>query len=152
MSSNTTQNLYPRALEMSSDKKYLLIKRTSHSVFRRSSFGIYSILQLKPNGQHMKNSFALRPSGFVPSSPDDEQSHFHIRYVKWAPTGNGLAYVDFQNNIFYRKSALARLIYFLSKLFEHLRISFTTKTLYSQTITFFTNRDVQLTNTGIPGV
>ena len=108
MSSNTTQNLYPRALEMSSDKKYLLIKRTSHSVFRRSSFGIYSILQLKPNGQHMKNSFALRPSGFVPSSPDDEQSHFHIRYVKWAPTGNGLVYVDFQNNIFYRKSALSR--------------------------------------------
>ena len=120
MSSNTTQNLYPRALEMSSDKKYLLIKRTSHSVFRRSSFGIYSILQLKPNGQHMKNSFALRPSGFVPSSPDDEQSHFHIRYVKWAPTGNGLVYVDFQNNIFYRKSALSRYVTFLQYIINYM--------------------------------
>ena len=120
MSSNTTQSLYPKAYEMSSDKKYILIKLTSHSVFRRSSYGIYSMLQLKPNGQHMRKSFALRPSNFVPSSPDDEQSQFHVRYVKWAPTGNGLVYVDFQNNIFYRKSALSRLMCFLSKLFEYL--------------------------------
>ena len=122
MSSNTTQSLYPKAYEMSSDKKYILIKLTSHSVFRRSSYGIYTMLQLKPNGQHMGKSFPLRPSNFVPSSPDDEQSQFHIRYVKWAPTGNGLVYVDFQNNIFYRKSALSRLMYFLLKLFEYLRI------------------------------
>ena len=110
MSSNMTSNLYPRALEMSSDKKFLLIKRSSHSVFRRSSFGIYSILQLRPNGQHMKKSFELKPSGFVPTSPNEEQSHFHIRYVKWAPTGNGLVYVDYQNNIYYRKTALARFV------------------------------------------
>ena len=117
MSSNMTSNLYPRALEMSSDKKFLLIKRSSHSVFRRSSFGIYSILQLRPNGQHMKKSFELKPvdhqnhfSGFVPTSPNDEQSNFHIRYVKWAPTGNGLVYVDYQNNIYYRKTALARFV------------------------------------------
>jgi hypothetical protein len=110
MSSNMTSNLYPRALEMSSDKKFLLIKRSSHSVFRRSSFGIYSILQLRPNGQHMKKSFELKPSGFVPTSPNDEQSHFHIRYVKWAPNGNGLVYVDYQNNIYYRKTALARFV------------------------------------------
>ena len=110
MSSNMTSNLYPRALEMSSDKKFLLIKRSSHSVFRRSSFGIYSILQLRPNGQHMKKSFELKPSGFVPTQQNDAQSHFHIRYVKWAPTGNGLVYVDYQNNIYYRKSALARFV------------------------------------------
>ena len=135
MSSNTTQSLYPKAYEMSSDKKYILIKLTSHSVFRRSSYGIYSMLQLKPNGQHMRKSFPLRPSNFVPSSPDDEQSQFHIRYVKWAPTGNGLVYVDFQNNIFYRKSALSRLIYFLSKLIEYLM--FHNTVLYLQSILIF---------------
>ena len=109
MSSNTTQNIHPRGQpEMSSDKKYLLIKRSSHSVFRRSSFGVYSILQLGLNGQHLKRSFELKPSGFVPTSPNDEHSHFYIRYVKWAPTGSGLVYIDFHNNIFYRKSALAR--------------------------------------------
>lgn len=137
MSSNTTQSLYPKAYEMSSDKKYILIKLTSHSVFRRSSYGIYSMLQLKPNGQHMRKSFPLRPSNFVPSSPDDEQSQFHIRYVKWAPTGNGLVYVDFQNNIFYRKSALSRLIYFSSKLIEYLRKLFHNKVLYLQSILIF---------------
>ena len=108
MSSNMTETLHPRKLEMSSDKKYLLIKRTSHAVFRRSSFGIYSILQLGPNGRHMKKSFELKPSTFVSPPMNGEENHFHVRYVKWAPTGSGLVYVDYHNNIYYRKSALER--------------------------------------------
>jgi hypothetical protein len=29
---------------------------------------------------------------------------FEIRYAQWAPVGNALAYVDFDNNIYYRRS------------------------------------------------
>ena len=28
--------------------------------------------------------------------------------MKWAPVGNSLVYVDFDNNIYYRRSALAQ--------------------------------------------
>ena len=33
---------------------------------------------------------------------------FNIRYVKWAPVGNALVYVDYDNNIYYRSSALSQ--------------------------------------------
>ena len=105
MSSNTTQNIHPRGQpEMSSDKKYLLIKRSSHSVFRRSSFGVYSILQLGLNGQHLKRSFELKPSGFVPTSPNDEHSHFYIRYVTFGC--NVEIKVDFSSTLCYKSGSL----------------------------------------------
>ena len=33
---------------------------------------------------------------------------FDIRYVKWAPVGNALVYVDYDNNIYYRRSAMSQ--------------------------------------------
>jgi hypothetical protein len=33
---------------------------------------------------------------------------FNIRYVRWAPVGNALVYVDYDNNIYYRRSALSQ--------------------------------------------
>ena len=108
MSSDMTAKLRPRGLQMSSDKKYLLIKRTHHSVYRRSSFGAYSILQLGPNGRRLGKSFDLKPSHFMSQNVDG--GLFQIRYVKWAPTGNGLVYVDYHNNIFYRKAAHERFV------------------------------------------
>ena len=77
---------------LSSDKKYILIKKTHSRVFRRSSLGTYVIISL--NGE--MTMVKLRPSNpNHPSNPDQ----FYIRYVSWAPRGNGLVYIDEDNNV-----------------------------------------------------
>ena len=92
MSGHKFGHFRPLDYSLSADKRYLLIKRTSHRVFRRSSFGTYDVMNLE-NGvmDH------LQPSNLSKSKQD--QDEFLIRYVSWAPQGNGLVYVDFDNNV-----------------------------------------------------
>ena len=147
---NMSANPYStRSLKVSADKKYLLIKRTSHKVFRRSSYGSYSILPLRTNGRHLGKSFALRPSIFHPSNEDENE--FRIRYVKWAPTGSGLVYVDYNNNIFYRKDALAKYVPSFLDCFTLIILCSACFVFLVSIILFliFANRDVQLTTTGV---
>ena len=77
---------------LSADKKYILIKKTHSRVFRRSSLGTYVIISL--NGE--MTMVKLRPSD--PMHPAN-QEQFYIRYVSWAPKGNGLVYIDENNNV-----------------------------------------------------
>jgi len=102
MSANKVLKFSPmRPPVLSSDKKYILIKKTSERVFRRSSIGTYAIIGL--NGE--MTMLKLRPSNTSNlSHPDD----FYIRYVSWAPKGNGLIYVDIDNNIWYRPSVVSQ--------------------------------------------
>lgn len=100
MSANKVETFDPLGSPvLSADKKYILIRKTSSRVFRRSSIGTYVIISL--NGE--MTMVKLRPSD--PSNPSNQEP-FGIRYVSWAPKGNGLVYIDIDNNIWYRKSVL----------------------------------------------
>ena len=90
-SADKMRTFSPYQTQLSSDKKYLLLKTTNFKVFRRSTYGTYDIISLE--NHHMLH---LHPSNWS-SKPGD--SKFLIRYVSWAPQGNGLVYVDFNNNV-----------------------------------------------------
>ena len=90
-SADKMRTFSPYQTQLSSDKKYLLLKKTNFKVFRRSTYGTYDIISLE--NHHMLH---LHPSNWS-SKPGD--SKFLIRYVSWAPQGNGLVYVDFNNNV-----------------------------------------------------
>ena len=92
MSPAKMRKFQPYEYSLSSDKQYLLIKRSSRRVFRRSSYGTYDILEWK-NGIITH----LTPSNWSKSKHDPDE--FQVRYVSWAPKGNGLVYVDFDNNV-----------------------------------------------------
>ena len=79
----------PYEVKLSADKRYLLMKKSYHRVFRRSSHGTYDILDL-----HSGIMTHLKPTNW--SKKDDE---FQVRYISWAPRDNGLVYVDFDNNV-----------------------------------------------------
>ena len=89
LSANKVNHFSPYDTQLSADKNYLLIKRTSHRVFRRSSFGNYAILSL--------HNFVLTP--LQPSNWSNAHRDFMIRYVSWSPRGNALVYVDYDNNV-----------------------------------------------------
>ena len=89
LSSDKIRHFSPYDWELSADKKYLLLKKSNYKVFRRSSFGEYDIISLNDN-----RMLHLQPSNW---SKIGEK--FLIRYVSWAPRGNGLVYVDFDNNV-----------------------------------------------------
>ena len=88
-SADKMRTFAPYQTQLSSDKKYLLLKTSNYKVFRRSTYGTYDIISLE---NHTMDH--LHPSNW--SSKD---SKFLIRYVSWAPQGNGLVYVDFNNNV-----------------------------------------------------
>ena len=93
MSANKVETFDPLGPPvLSADKKYILIRKTSSRVFRRSSIGTYVIISL--NGE--MTMVKLRPSD--PSNPSNQEP-FGIRYVSWAPKGNGLVYIDIDNNV-----------------------------------------------------
>ena len=95
---NTTQIMSPSKLnhfapydyQLSADKNYLLIKRSSKKIFRRSSYGTYAIISL-----HDHTLTPLKPSNLSMKADD----HFLIRFVSWGPQGNSLAYVDYDGNV-----------------------------------------------------
>lgn len=93
--------LHVRNYKLSADKKYLLIKQTSHDVFRKSSYGHYVIY----NVQNGNTVMPLRPTDMPMPA---RNVGFMVRYVAWAPEGNALVYVDLDNNIYYRRSVLAQ--------------------------------------------
>ena len=102
MSTEKTRALAPISWEVSADKKYLLVEKTRHQVYRRSSVGDYSIVELKPSGKSGSKTFDLKPSHVHPSKL--KNGKFMIKLVKWAPVGNAIAYVGADNNIYVRKS------------------------------------------------
>ena len=60
--------LHPISYEFSADRKYLLIKQLSQSVWRRSSFGSYVLLKFV-NGRPLTNKLiSLKPDGVVRTS------------------------------------------------------------------------------------
>ena len=79
----------PYDVKLSADKRYLLMKKSYHRVFRRSSHGTYDILDL-----HSGIMTHLKPTNW-----SKKQDEFQVRYISWAPRDNGLVYVDFDNNV-----------------------------------------------------
>jgi len=98
---STFLRLHPISYEFSADRKYLLVKEASQKVWRRSSIGSYVLIKFL-NGYPQTN----RLIPLEPSITDNEiDSNKYLRYVSWAPTGNGIAYVDYNNNLHYRETA-----------------------------------------------
>ena len=63
----------------------------------------------------------------------------YLRYVTWSPTGNGIAYVDYNNNLHYR----------------YLQLGFWSTFKYLITFSFrqtAEGNDIQLTTSGVDGV
>jgi len=105
VSHNLAVSLHLLDFTYSADRQYLLFKTGSTRVWRRSSFGTYSLVRLS-GGRTSSQAIPILPPNARRSSDDDDLGQY-IRLVTWAPEGNALAYVDYNNNIFYRNSAEA---------------------------------------------
>jgi hypothetical protein len=100
VSHNQILDLHPVDFEFSADRSYLLIKTSSQRVWRRSSFGSYALVRIGADGRPGAGTpVPLLPTGVEAGSEDLNQ---YLRYVSWAPQGNALAYVDYDNNLHYR--------------------------------------------------
>lgn len=98
----------PLSWEVSPDGRYLLMARTQHSEFRRSQRGRYSVLQLKPDGSGPGSTLVeLRRPPNRSDNSSDQLEAYQLRLVKWAPAGNALAYVDYRNNLYVRRSVVS---------------------------------------------
>ena len=65
MNHNTFIKLHPVSYKFSADRKYMLIKQLSQSVWRRSSFGSYVLLKFV-NGRAQTNQLiSLKPNSVV---------------------------------------------------------------------------------------
>ena len=65
---NTFIKLHPVSYKFSADRKYMLIKQLSQSVWRRSSFGSYVLLKFV-NGRPQTNKLiSLKPNSVVSDS------------------------------------------------------------------------------------
>lgn len=104
VSHNLAVSLHLLDFTYSADRSYLLFKTGSTRVWRRSSYGTYSLVRLA-GGRTASQAIPLLPPGSHGKGDDDPSQY--IRLVTWAPQGNALAYVDYNNNIFYRHSAEA---------------------------------------------
>ena len=105
VSHNQVIDLHPVDFEFSADRSYLLIKTLSQRVWRRSSFGSYALVKMGGDGRPAPGPpVPLLPQG-VEAGGDD--LHQYLRFVSWAPVGNALAYVDYENNLHYRPAAEA---------------------------------------------
>ena len=100
-------------------RKYLLVKTSNQRVWRRSSFGDYGLLRMAQDGRPAsstvtnlllsnRNNREHVLSQVISLSPPNTGGDLeastaqYIRLVTWAPTGNAIAYVDYNNNIHYR--------------------------------------------------
>ena len=101
VSHNQFLAIRPVHYEFSADRKYLLVKTSSQRVWRRSSFGSYGLIRMHNGRPSTTNIIPLTP----PSKSDDLDLDQYVRLVTWAPVGNAIAYVDYNNNIHYRHSA-----------------------------------------------
>ena len=68
------------------------------------------MIDLKPNNKGKSGSGSGRRTM---SSAD----HGFLRHVVWAPVGNGLAFVDYDNNVFVRRSVKGNCLYIYFNLF-----------------------------------
>ena len=103
VSHNQAINLHPLDFSLSADRSYLLVKTSTQRVWRRSSYGSYSLVKMV-NGRPSATAVPLLPPHAEAVEDDLNQ---YLRFVSWAPTGSALAYVDYDNNIHYRHSAEA---------------------------------------------
>ena len=106
-------------LHLCDTRKYLLVKTSNQRVWRRSSFGDYGLLRMAQDGRPAsstvtnlllsnRNNREHVLSQVISLSPPNTGGDLeastaqYIRLVTWAPTGNAIAYVDYNNNIHYR--------------------------------------------------
>ncbi|PSN53226.1 hypothetical protein C0J52_07992, partial [Blattella germanica] len=82
----------PFSLELSADRKYLLIAHNYRKIFRHSFLANYDIINLE-----------TRESIPLENGEKGPENRVH-QLVVWAPTGNGFVYVH-RNNIYYRPTA-----------------------------------------------
>ena len=102
------RRLHPVSWALSADRRYLLVQTSSQKVWRRSSFGQYGLLRLSSRGRPTTTRLLpLQPPGVRGDGLDLKQ---YLRLVSWAPVGNALAFVDYENNIHYQHSAEANSI------------------------------------------
>ena len=96
----------------------MLIKQLSQSVWRRSSFGSYVLLKFVNGRPQTHNLVTLKPNSVVRKwrlrssdhrlrwmlifQKDELDQNQYLRYVAWAPQGNAIAFVDYNNNLHYR--------------------------------------------------
>ena len=67
---------------------------------RRSSVREYAIVPLKEDGGHGMTMIPLRPTSHNGKEP------FKVRYAEFAPKGNAIVYVDYDNNIYYKPGVM----------------------------------------------
>jgi len=103
VSHNQAMQLHFQDYSFSADRSYMLVKTSSIRVWRRSSFGSYAIVRMV-DGRPTSDAIPLEPPHADHGGDDFKQ---YLRYVSWAPTGNAIAYVDYENNVHYRHSAEA---------------------------------------------
>ena len=92
-------------IKFSADKKYMLAQTDAIPIYRRSSFGLYSVCRLDAAGKVGTVIHPLAPSDIT---KDEERKKFTVRLAVFAPKGNSLAYVDGENNLYYRRSVEAQ--------------------------------------------
>ena len=78
-----------------------MLQRNVRSVFRRSTLAEYVIRPLRGGRQDSLVEIKLRPTGRGRKG-DDEPAL--LRYASFAPAGNGIVFVDQDNDIYYRRS------------------------------------------------
>ena len=93
--------LHPVSYEFSADKKYLLVKNQSQKVWRRSSIGSYILIKIVNGKALTANPIPLQPDSVM----DENDTNQYLRYVTWSPSGNAIAYIDYNNNLHYRHFA-----------------------------------------------
>jgi len=103
ISHNQFLRIHSVTYKLSADRRYLLVQTSKQRVWRRSSVGGYALLKLGKDGRPTSSKLlSLAP----PIQGDLElPSDKYLRLVMWAPVGNALAYVDYNNNIYYRATA-----------------------------------------------
>eukprot|EP00092_Neocalanus_flemingeri_P005220 GFUD01005613.1.p1 GENE.GFUD01005613.1~~GFUD01005613.1.p1 ORF type:complete len:872 (-),score=205.25 GFUD01005613.1:288-2903(-) len=101
VSHNQFLKIHPVLYQFSADRKYLLVKTLSQKVWRRSSFGSYGLIKMQGGRPATTDIIPLAPTNLG----NDLDLNQFLRYVSWAPEGNAIAYVDYNNNIHYRHSA-----------------------------------------------
>jgi len=101
VSHNQFLKIHPVLYQFSADRKYLLVKTSSQKVWRRSSFGSYGLIKMQGGRPATTNILPLAPA----NARNDLDLNQYQRFVTWAPKGNAIAYVDYNNNIHYRHSA-----------------------------------------------
>ncbi len=101
----------PLKYSLSADRQYLLLQRGASAIFRHSSIGEYVVIPV--GAKNKMNEITLGPGRDRTNNAkrmrynyDDDDGDFLVKHASFAPTGNALAYVGEDNNIYYRKSVM----------------------------------------------